>query len=77
MLGIRRWANSRFYTDWAREQGVWLFTADDITERGAASVAREALEDAAEMAMHFISASIWTPPIPPWHREPAPRDRVG
>jgi formimidoylglutamase len=50
MLGIRRWANSRFYTDWAREQGVWLFTADDITERGAASVAWEALEDAAEMA---------------------------
>ncbi len=50
MLGIRRWANSRFYTDWAREQGVWLFTSDDITERGAASVAREALEDAAEMA---------------------------
>lgn len=50
MLGIRRWANSRFYTDWAREQGVWLFTADDITERGAASVAREALDDAAETA---------------------------
>lgn len=50
MLGIRRWANSRFYTDWAREQGVWLFTADDIAERGATALAREALEDAAEMA---------------------------
>ena len=50
MLGIRRWANSRFYTDWAREQGVWLFAADDIAERGAATVAAEALEDAAEGA---------------------------
>ena len=50
MLGIRRWANSRFYTDWAREQGIWLFTADDIAERGAARVAAEALEDASDGA---------------------------
>lgn len=47
MIGLRRFANSRYYLDWAREQGVHLFTADDVAERGAISVARDALELAA------------------------------
>ncbi|CAN5414909.1 agmatinase [soil metagenome] len=43
MIGIRRFANSRYYLDWAGEQGIHLFTMDDVDERGAAAVAREAL----------------------------------
>jgi formimidoylglutamase len=47
MIGLRRFANSRYYLDWAREQGIHLFTVDDVAERGAISVARDALELAA------------------------------
>jgi formimidoylglutamase len=43
MLGIRYFANSRYYLSWAREQGVHLYTVEDIAERGATAVAREAL----------------------------------
>jgi guanidinopropionase len=43
MLGIRRFANSRYYLDWARDQGIHLATVDEIGERGAAAVARDAL----------------------------------
>jgi formimidoylglutamase len=43
MLGIRYFANSRYYLSWAREQGIHLYTVEDIAERGAAAVAREAL----------------------------------
>ncbi|HET6229064.1 MAG TPA: agmatinase family protein [Longimicrobiaceae bacterium] len=43
MIGIRRFANSRYYLDWAREQGIHVFTVDDVADRGAAAVAREAL----------------------------------
>ena len=47
MIGLRRFANSRHYLDWAREQGIHLFSVDDVAERGAISVARDALELAA------------------------------
>jgi formimidoylglutamase len=43
MIGIRRFANSRHYLDWARERGIWLYTVEDVAERGAAAVAGEAL----------------------------------
>ena len=43
MIGIRRFANSRYYLDWAREQGIHLFSADEVAERGAAEVAKQAL----------------------------------
>jgi formimidoylglutamase len=44
MLGIRRFANSAYYLDWAREQGIRLVTVDEIADRGAVAVANEALE---------------------------------
>jgi formimidoylglutamase len=43
MLGIRRFANSRHYMSWAREQGVSLYFVEDVADRGAVAVAREAL----------------------------------
>jgi formiminoglutamase len=43
MLGLRRFANSHYYLDWARDQGIHLFTVEDIAERGAAAVAGDAL----------------------------------
>lgn len=43
MIGIRRFANSRYYLSWAREQGIHLYTVDDVAERGAVAIAREAL----------------------------------
>jgi len=47
MIGLRRFANSRHYTGWARQQGVRTFSVDDVAERGAETVAREALDEAA------------------------------
>ncbi|HET6763506.1 MAG TPA: formimidoylglutamase [Longimicrobiaceae bacterium] len=44
MLGIRRFANSAYYLDWAREQGIRIVTVDEIGDRGAAVVAGEAVE---------------------------------
>ncbi|WP_257451437.1 agmatinase family protein [Archangium lipolyticum] len=43
MLGIRRFANSRYYLSWVREQGVHVYSVEDVAERGAAAIAREAL----------------------------------
>lgn len=43
VVGVRPFANSRYYLDWAGEQGVHLFAADGVAERGAAAVARDAL----------------------------------
>lgn len=43
MLGIRRFANSRYYLDWARDQGIRLHSVEEIGERGAGPVAAEAL----------------------------------
>jgi formimidoylglutamase len=43
MLGIRRFANSRHYLEWARDQGIRLHGVEEIGERGASAVAAEAL----------------------------------
>jgi formimidoylglutamase len=43
MIGLRRFANSRYYLSWAREQGIHLYSVEDVAERGAVAVAREAL----------------------------------
>lgn len=43
MLGIRRFANSRHYLDWARDQGIRLHGVEEIGERGASAVAAEAV----------------------------------
>jgi formiminoglutamase len=50
MLGLRRFANSAYYWRWAREQGVHLFTVEDIGARGAATIAQEALDRVMESA---------------------------
>jgi formiminoglutamase len=46
MIGLRPFANSRFYLEWARSQGIHLFTVDDVAERGAGPLAEFALEHA-------------------------------
>lgn len=59
MIGIRRFANSRHYLEWAREQGVRVFTADDVEARGAAVVMREALHSvAAEADALYLSVDV-------------------
>jgi formimidoylglutamase len=46
-IGLRPFANSRHYMEWARGRGIHLFTAEDVGERGAEAVAESALEAAA------------------------------
>jgi formimidoylglutamase len=43
MIGIRRFANSHHYLSWVREQGVNVYFVEDVGDRGAVAVAREAL----------------------------------
>lgn len=43
MIGIRRYANSRHYLDWARGHGVRLHAVEEVGDRGAAEVAADAL----------------------------------
>ena len=57
MVGVRRFANSRYYLDWAREQGIHLVTADEVAANGAADAAKAAL-DAATRGADAIYLSI-------------------
>jgi formimidoylglutamase len=50
MIGIRRFANSRYYLEWVAERGVHLATVEDINTHGAARSARAALYRATEGA---------------------------
>lgn len=50
MIGIRRFANSRYYLEWARGQGVHRVTVDEVAEHGVRTVVRGALERVAEGA---------------------------
>ncbi|HYH82598.1 MAG TPA: formimidoylglutamase [Longimicrobium sp.] len=43
MVGIRRFANSRHYLDWARERGIHLITAEEVAAKGAVNAAKAAL----------------------------------
>jgi formimidoylglutamase len=43
MIGIRRFANSKHYMSWVRERGVSVYFVEDVADRGAVAVAREAL----------------------------------
>lgn len=43
MIGLRPFANSRYYLDWARGQGIHLYTVDDVAEAGVGAVMAEAL----------------------------------
>lgn len=59
MLGIRRFANSRHYLDWARDQGIRLHAVEEIGERGAAVVAAEAVAAvAAEADAIYLSVDL-------------------
>jgi len=44
MIGLRPFANSRYYLEWARAQGIHLFDVEDVEARGAAALAEEALD---------------------------------
>jgi len=44
MVGIRRFANSRHYLDWAAGERIRLFTVDDLARQGAAATAAAALD---------------------------------
>lgn len=50
MIGLRRFANSRYYLTWAREQGVRLAGVEEVEARGAERVARAALAHAGDGA---------------------------
>ncbi|HEX6040498.1 formimidoylglutamase [Longimicrobium sp.] len=43
MIGIRRFANSRYYLDFAAAQGIRLSTVEEVQSHGAATVAKAAL----------------------------------
>ena len=43
MIGIRRFANSQYYIDFAATQGVHLSTVEDVGTHGAVTVSRAAL----------------------------------
>lgn len=43
MIGIRPYANSRHYLEWAEAQGIRLTTVDDVQAHGAARAAKAAL----------------------------------
>ena len=43
MIGIRRFANSQYYLDWAVGQGVHLSTVEDVEAHGPVTAARAAL----------------------------------
>lgn len=44
MIGLRPLANSRYYLDWARANGIVLLDVSDVAERGARELARESLQ---------------------------------
>ncbi|HET7273725.1 MAG TPA: agmatinase family protein [Longimicrobiaceae bacterium] len=44
MIGVRSFANSRYYLDFAREEQILLTTADEVAERGAPAIAAAALD---------------------------------
>lgn len=46
MVGIRRFANSAYYVDWARRQGIRLVTEEEVMLLGGASAAQAALQAA-------------------------------
>jgi formimidoylglutamase len=50
MVGIRRFANSRHYLDWAAGERIHLFTVDDLARQGAAATAAAALDVATRNA---------------------------
>jgi formimidoylglutamase len=43
MVGIRRFANSRYYLEWAREREIQVITLDDLAAKGAVNAAKAAL----------------------------------
>ena len=47
MIGIRRFANSRHYLEWAERQRIRLATVEEVGELGAAEVARRVLAEVA------------------------------
>jgi formimidoylglutamase len=50
MVGIRRFANSRHYLDWAAGERLRLFSVDDVSRQGAAATAAAALDVATRNA---------------------------
>ncbi|MCC6793114.1 MAG: agmatinase family protein [Thermomicrobiales bacterium] len=43
-VGINGWHNSAFYMNWCREQGITIFPAREVHQRGIETVIAEALE---------------------------------
>ncbi|HLM42961.1 MAG TPA: arginase family protein [Myxococcaceae bacterium] len=50
MIGLRRFSTSQYDLAWARQQGLHLYSVEDIAERGALAVAREALAQVSSQA---------------------------
>lgn len=59
MIGLRRFANSRYYLDWVRGQGVRLSTIEDVERAGAETVAARSLDAiAAEADALYLSVDL-------------------
>lgn len=57
MIGIRRFANSRYYLDWAAGQRIHLFPVEDLSRQGVFATATAAL-DAATLNADALYLSI-------------------
>lgn len=57
MVGIRPFANSRYYLDWAGAQRIHLVPVDDLS-RGAAAMAGEALDAIGDVDALYLSIDL-------------------
>ena len=58
MIGIRPFANSRTHIEWARDQGVSIFGAEEIARRDPEGVATNALAAIGEVDALYLSVDI-------------------
>ena len=58
MIGVRRFANSRGHLAWARERGIHLYPVEEVGERGARVVAREALAAVGDADALYLSVDL-------------------
>jgi formiminoglutamase len=57
-IGIRDYANGKRYTDYAKEQGITVFTMDDVEQRGIIPLLTEALQLLQEQGIDWIYVSL-------------------
>lgn len=58
MIGIRPFANSRTYIEWARDQGVSIFGSEEVARLDPEGVARNALAAVGEVDALYLSVDL-------------------